>query len=1374
MVYRLSKRESGKGNMKKTIAVVILGILFVSVLPMFTTHVQADSGDPSIQDVGITFWDLSTCLQGPITASTGGQLRLWYYIVNPNPDPVNLILGATIRDSLYNPIDDPANDKPVTVSPGGFYYSRVFDIPSDARLDTYDVAYGIWTGDMGRQIQREWRLGWLIVTDPVELTLSSSTTDGSSANIGTIKYDDVAYALPAAVPAETRMHSIEAIPPSGYLLDHWESSQQTPISDQNYGFANLYVHGSGEVTAVFQSGPSFDLHYQSPSNNVKPGGSIKLYPMVNSVNGFEGWIDLSLGWPNGKPSWVLDDSFSVDHFYLSSGSGYTSILTISVDDSADPGLYHPVLMATSGSQMRSIELDITVLRLCHVTFIITYCEIIVDNRAYGPSYYPQTSVTFDWWGNEYHSFHMTSPFYFGIDYEIYVFKTWNDGCQNNYRTWGDSQTPYSDATYYPIYDRYSSFPYAMSAGGGGIVVKTPAQGTYGWLVGTTLTITAIPSEGMVFDHWTLKTTYSSDELYIGNQNPMAAGAGPPNVILTAYFSQPAPPKPVAVLSIQNEDNTFQVGETASFSGQGSTTYEEAYIVSYWFDFGDGQNSGWISSWTVNHAYNTPGDWWAKLKVEDNYGTESDWSTPVEIHVISNGDFEISVLPDHQSVSLAGSIEYEITVTSRNGFNSPVSLSIAMTPSANIGTELEPSPVTPAPNSIVKSKLTIQTYSDTPAQTYEIHVTGTCNEKTKISQPATLKVYAVKSIETVVTINEFTTVIPTTGLLFSIQQNFVVPAKYEVINGAYVITDYWWIQNCIRVRESGGSYQMEAVYNIYFDKYNSPTPLNPEKWGASSYFQFKNTVVMRTTVYDTQSGPHVKIENDFASWDIPPPDHDQWLGFIAPDAEEHPEIVIVGAGGYSNPMVHFMPPTTGHIDAYFLLSPSNWVSANLESTEKTTTAEYSYGLVFYDKTTTEPVGNFESNLDSYYLDDYRGFIIWPDHESSPVAPPDVPVRSSSTSTLMIDLACPARVDLYDSTGHHDGFNQMTNELEANIPDTVISCTVETESITIFNPSGTYKLCVFGTGSGTYHLEVLYQDESGNSLTLLSSSDTTSEGETEVHRLYAPAAGNPVVDDTPPNTQLAIGMPKYATSTSTFVTGNSFLTLSADDGTGSGVAETAYRIFNSTYDSGWTHYATPFNLSSLSDGSYTLAFNSTDKAGNIETTNTFNLTLFSWTSIFHDSDARGTTLKINTQYKLFQFTAPAKDFGVKCDAKMIQLKQVIIICYDDKEMRLAATATDDKTCLAIAWDKQTCKNYWLIEHPPTYTLTVFCKDSKGKAVSGASVYINGNYQGVTDSSGKLAIANITAGTCTVTAKKGGYKDTSVNVTVTGDKTITITMK
>ncbi len=347
-------------------------------------------------------------------------------------------------------------------------------------------------------------------------------------------------------------------------------------------------------------------------------------------------------------------------------------------------------------------------------------------------------------------------------------------------------------------------------------------------------------------------------------------------------------------------------------------------------------------------------------------------------------------------------------------------------------------------------------------------------------------------------------------------------------------------------------------------------------------------------------------------------------------------------------------------------------------------------------------------------------------------------------------------------------------------------------------------------------------------------------------------NITVDNTPPTTAPSIGDPKY-TSGKTYVTPDTPFTLTATDA-GSGVKLTTYRITDSNgYDSGWLTYAKPFNLTLLGDGNYTIAYNSTDNVGNVEATHQISITLFSWNFVFKDSDGRGTTLKVNMAYKFFQFIAPNKDFGLRYDAKMIRLcKQVLIRCYEDEVMRLTATAVDDKTCLAVAWDKQTCKAYWLIEHPPvykltvcckdingkaissasvylngccqgqtdsngnlmitnvfsgtytvtvkkcgykdssgtvnvtgdanliltmtpqTYTLTVFCKDSKGRTVSGANVYTNGNYQGVTDSSGKLTITNITAGTCTVTAKESGYKDTSVSVSVSGDKTITITMK
>lgn len=69
------------------------------------------------------------------------------------------------------------------------------------------------------------------------------------------------------------------------------------------------------------------------------------------------------------------------------------------------------------------------------------------------------------------------------------------------------------------------------------------------------------------------------------------------------------------------------------------------------------------------------------------------------------------------------------------------------------------------------------------------------------------------------------------------------------------------------------------------------------------------------------------------------------------------------------------------------------------------------------------------------------------------------------------------------------------------------------------------------------------------------------------------------------------------------------LSAEDNSdGSGLASTSNRIHNNTifsnstgYDSRWLTYAGPFNLTSLSDGNYTIAFNSTDNAGNIENMN-----------------------------------------------------------------------------------------------------------------------------------------------------------------------------
>jgi uncharacterized repeat protein (TIGR01451 family) len=105
--------------------------------------------------------------------------------------------------------------------------------------------------------------------------------------------------------------------------------------------------------------------------------------------------------------------------------------------------------------------------------------------------------------------------------------------------------------------------------------------------------------------------------------------------------------------------------------------------------------------------------------------------------------------------------------------------------------------------------------------------------------------------------------------------------------------------------------------------------------------------------------------------------------------------------------------------------------------------------------------------------------------------------------------------------------------------------------------------------------------------------------------SPNTATVILDNTPPTTMLTIGKPKYI-SDKTYVTPDTPFTLEATD-TGSGVYSIAYRIYNTTYNSGWQTYANPFKLISLAEGTYTIEYNSTDNVGNVETTQAVNVVL-----------------------------------------------------------------------------------------------------------------------------------------------------------------------
>ena len=93
-----------------------------------------------------------------------------------------------------------------------------------------------------------------------------------------------------------------------------------------------------------------------------------------------------------------------------------------------------------------------------------------------------------------------------------------------------------------------------------------------------------------------------------------------------------------------------------------------------------------------------------------------------------------------------------------------------------------------------------------------------------------------------------------------------------------------------------------------------------------------------------------------------------------------------------------------------------------------------------------------------------------------------------------------------------------------------------------------------------------------------------------------------DTTSPTTTLTIGSPQYIDiGGNVYVNSSTLFTLTATDNPGgTGVKATAYRIYDTSYDTGWLEYTLPFNLLIPSDGAYNIDYNSTDNAGNVELT------------------------------------------------------------------------------------------------------------------------------------------------------------------------------
>jgi hypothetical protein len=116
--------------------------------------------------------------------------------------------------------------------------------------------------------------------------------------------------------------------------------------------------------------------------------------------------------------------------------------------------------------------------------------------------------------------------------------------------------------------------------------------------------------------------------------------GPTTLVGTASFSivEPSVEMPVARLSVaatgSNASATFVAFEAVSFNATGSSSPSGGSLA-YWFDFGDGSTSGWLSEPATSHTYLKEGTYNASLVVRDGEGRTSE--PVVVVLVVEPGD-----------------------------------------------------------------------------------------------------------------------------------------------------------------------------------------------------------------------------------------------------------------------------------------------------------------------------------------------------------------------------------------------------------------------------------------------------------------------------------------------------------------------------------------------------------------------------------------------------------------------------------------------------------------------------------------------------------------------------------------------------------------
>ncbi len=100
-----------------------------------------------------------------------------------------------------------------------------------------------------------------------------------------------------------------------------------------------------------------------------------------------------------------------------------------------------------------------------------------------------------------------------------------------------------------------------------------------------------------------------------------------NNMATRSFTVNQRPDPVLRLSVEE----VRTGEVLTLDGSGSTD-PDGRVRLYFFDYGDGSDSGWTFFATVNHSYTEPGEYVIRLHIKDEVEAQSEDPMAVTVKV----------------------------------------------------------------------------------------------------------------------------------------------------------------------------------------------------------------------------------------------------------------------------------------------------------------------------------------------------------------------------------------------------------------------------------------------------------------------------------------------------------------------------------------------------------------------------------------------------------------------------------------------------------------------------------------------------------------------------------------------------------------------